>query len=67
MKTQNEVAIELNISTMTVRNRADALELDKYYEAVPGHIGTSARVFDDDEVEMIRNYQGKKPGRKVKE
>lgn len=66
MKTQNEVAIELNISTMTVRNRADALKLEKYYESVPGHIGTNARVFTDDEVEEIKNYRGKKPGRKMK-
>jgi len=67
MKTQNEIAKELGISAMTVRNRADALQLEKYYEPVPGHIGTNTRVFSDSEVKQIRDYRGRKPGRKAKD
>lgn len=65
MITQNELSKELGISTMTVRNRADALGFEKLYEPVPGHTGTSSRVFTDEQVEDIKNYVGNRKGRRA--
>ncbi len=63
MKTQTEVADELGISTMTVRNRADGLQLGKRY-GEGEH--SCPRVFTKTEFELIKNYVGDKRGRKRK-
>ena len=65
MITQNELSKQLGISTMTVRNRADALGFEKLYKPVPGHPGTSSRVFTYEQAEDIKNYVGNRPGRKA--
>lgn len=61
MITKNELADKLNLSGLTVRNRAKALNLEEKYET---ENGTNIRVFTDQEADMIENYRGKKPGRK---
>ena len=63
MKTQTQVAEELGISTMTVRNRADGLQLEKRYGE--GEY-SNPRVFTKTEFELIRDYKGDKRGRKRK-
>ena len=64
MKTQTQIADELGISRMTVRNRADGLELEKRYGGENEH--SQNRVFTRSEFELIKNYTGDKRGRKRK-
>ena len=60
---KTELAKRLEITEMTVRNRAIALQLEERYEMVNG---TNHRWFTDYEAEKIEEYSGGKRGRKRK-
>jgi len=63
MENIKQVAEMAGLSTRMIRRRAESLGLTKRYEGIPGF---QHRVFTEIEAVRIRNYTGKKRGRKRK-
>ena len=57
------VEIKLDLSPSTIRNRSIKLKLESHYA---GPAGNQHRYWTDEEIELIKNWRGEKPGVKRK-